>query len=155
MFCNYSTYSPFNGIRKKHSLVACPNRDGRTLILAKCASGPCFPLHSHVSSCIPLYPHLVEIYWLSIEQLTSLIPEDHIFSLVNLSYCIEVVLKLGPRPHECIFKSLRFHFTENAMKVLCPRDRFHIVLPVHTKTTESTFNLLLCKCRRYYLNLGA
>ena len=29
-----------------------------------------------------------------------------------------------PRPHECVFKSLRFHFTENAMKVLRPHDRF-------------------------------
>ena len=47
---------------------------------------------------------------------------------------------------------------ENAMKVLRPHDRFHIVLPVHTetmKTTENAFNLLLCKCRRRYLNLGA
>ena len=63
-----------------------------------------------------------------------------------------------PRPHECVFKSLRFHFTENAMKVLRPHDRFQIVLPVHTetmKTTENAFNLLLCMCRRRYLNLGA
>ena len=43
-------------------------------------------------------------------------------------------------------KSLRFYFTENAMKVLRPNDRFQIVLPVHTetmKTTENAFNLLL------------
>ena len=32
--------------------------------------------------------------------------------------------KLRPRPHECVFKSLRFHFTENAMKVLRPHHRF-------------------------------
>ena len=41
---------------------------------------------------------------------------------------------------------LRFHFTENAMKVLRLHDRFHIVLPVHTETmetTENAFNLLL------------
>ena len=63
------------------------------------------------------------------------------------------------RPHECVFKSLRFHhFTENAMRELRPHDRFHIVLPVHTetiKTTENAFNLLRRKCRRRYLNLGA
>ena len=59
-----------------------------------------------------------------------------------------------PSPHECVFKS----FTENAMKVLRPHDGFHIVLPVHTETmkmTENAFNLLLCMCRRRYLNLGA
>ena len=64
----------------------------------------------------------------------------------------------GRVPHECVFKSLRFHSTENAMKILRPHDRFHIVLPVHTetmKTTENDFNILLCKCRRRYLNLGA
>ena len=58
--------------------------------------------------------------------------------------------------HECVFKSLRFHFTENAMKVLRPHDSFQIVLPVHTKTikaTESAFNLPLRMCRRRYLSL--
>ena len=61
--------------------------------------------------------------------------------------------RLRPRPHECVFKSLRFHFTENAMKVLRPHDRFQIVLPVHTetmKTTENAFNLLLRMYRRRY-----
>ena len=41
-------------------------------------------------------------------------------------------------PHKCIFKSLPFHFTENAMKVLHPHDCFHIVLPVHTETMKTT-----------------
>ena len=37
------------------------------------------------------------------------------------------------------------------MKVLRPHDRFHIILPVHTKTmktTENAFNLLLRMCKR-------
>ena len=66
--------------------------------------------------------------------------------------------ELRPRPHECVLKSLRFRFTENAMKVLRPRDRFQIVLPVHTKTmktTENALRLLLRICRRRYLNLWA
>ena len=66
--------------------------------------------------------------------------------------------ELRPRPHECVLKSLRFRFTENAMKVLRPRDRFQIVLPVHTKTmktTENALSLLLRICRRRYLNLWA
>ena len=57
--------------------------------------------------------------------------------------------------HGCVFKSLRFHFTENAMKVLHPHDRFQIVLTVHTetmKTTENAINLPLRMCRRRYLN---
>ena len=45
------------------------------------------------------------------------------------------------------------------MKVLHPRDRFQIVLPVHrermkTKMTENAFNLLLRMCRRRYLNIN-
>ena len=60
-------------------------------------------------------------------------------------------LRLRTRPHGYVIKSLRFHFTENGMKVLRPHDRFQIVLPVHTetmKTTENAFNLLLCMSRK-------
>ena len=53
--------------------------------------------------------------------------------------------KFKSRPHECVFKSLRFHFTENAMKMLRPHDRFHIVLPVHTETMK-TLSTFYCAC---------
>ena len=49
------------------------------------------------------------------------------------------------------FQNLRFHFTENGMKVLRPHDRFQIVLPVHTKTiqvTENATNLTLRMSRK-------
>ena len=51
-------------------------------------------------------------------------------------------MKFRPRPHGYVFKSLRFHFTENGMKVLRPQDRFQIVLPVHTKTIETAENAI-------------
>ena len=85
------------------------------------------------------------------------------YKLINVVwYCgfltqdlIYILGELRPRPHGCVFKSFRFHFTENAMKVLRPHNRFHIVLPDHTetmKTTENAINLLLRMCRRRCLN---
>ena len=56
-------------------------------------------------------------------------------------------ITLRPRPHEYVFKSnLRFHFTENGMKVLRPHGRFLIVLPVHTETIKATETLLAFYC---------
>ena len=46
------------------------------------------------------------------------------------------------KTHECVFKSLHFHFTENAIKVLHPHNRFHIFLPVHTGTMKMSENAL-------------
>ena len=40
-------------------------------------------------------------------------------------------------------------YTENAIKVLRPHDRFQIVLPIHMETmkmTKNIFNLLLYMC---------
>ena len=61
----------------------------------------------------------------------------------NVTYISDIHV---PRPQRYVFKGLRFHFTENGMKVLRPHDSFQIVLPVHTetmKTTENAVNLLL------------
>ena len=63
---------------------------------------------------------------------------------------MRILYSLRPRSHECVFKSLRFRFTENAMKVLRPHDHFQILLPVHTilQVTENATNLALRMSRK-------
>ena len=49
----------------------------------------------------------------------------HPLGLTCVDFITSQSLFNRPRPHECVFKSLRFPFTENSVKVLCPHDRFH------------------------------
>ena len=74
--------------------------------------------------------------------------ESHFFSVVR---DVRKLSKLRPRSHGYVFKSLRFHFIENGMKVLHPHDHFQIVLPVHTiHVTENATNLTLRMSRKLF-----